>query len=372
MTPRQQDVAYVLEDISGVVDVYALAKPRCDFDFAVRLQQGKGSLAAAHYAVLRVLDYEACGRVLFCETELPPGLAGAATRLSLSTAEREESRARVAERPRDMPPPRKRVQPGSQHAALLVGCSKAIVRAVVAGLGADARVVVASDAGVGAEHALGEELDLILCARDLAFGPEGLLDRVGAVDPFVAARVILVGAPEEQAPARARLQFRNRANGWLSTPIDPETALEVATTGFVVVPWSIPLLPTKGSPPPPTDTKSAELRVVVVDEDDGGDLVSGSSDGLRVDVASDVWSALDALAAWPRPALVFCSASMRVGERPIYRALWAAHPEIKWRFVLIASPHVAGDVDVPSRRHLVERPVTRERLVTALRERGLM
>lgn len=374
VTPRQQDVAFVLEGVVGVVDVYAVTKPGVEFDYAVRLEPGKGKLAAAHYALLRTLEHEACRRVLFFEKELPASLGDAAVRLSLSAAAREESRARVPERGPGEPVPRKRVSSSSQFAVLLVGCSKELHRAVVSGLGVGARRVVESDPRVAAECALAEQFDLILCAKKVAFGPEGFLDLVQAGDPFVMARVILVVAPEERAPAIARLEFRRRYNTCLTTPIDPETLLEIATTGFVVLPWSMPVPSARGALAAQHEVRSGPVRVLIIDDDvEAAALDHPSSEGrFRLELASDAWMALDGLAAEPRPALVLCSASLFVGTRPLYRMLWEAHPELKPRFMLIASPHAASEIQPPSRRLLFERPLTRDRIEVALRQRALL
>jgi len=294
--------------------------------------------------------------------------------LSLSAAARDESRARVPERAPDEPTPRKRVKSNGQFAVLLVGCSRDLYRAVVSGLGVDARRVVESDPRVAAERALAEQFDLILCAKKVAFGAEGFLDLVQAGDPFVMARVILVVAPEERAPAVARLEFRRRYNTCLTTPVDPETLLEIATTGFVVLPWSMPVPSARGALAAQHAARSGPVRVLIIDDDvEAVALDYASSEGrFRLEYASDAWTALDGLAAEPRPALVLCSASLLVETRPLYRMLWDAHPELKPRFMLIASPHAASEIQSPSRRLLFERPLTRERLEEALRQRSLL
>jgi hypothetical protein len=78
VTPREQDVAFVLESVPGVLGVYSLATAGVDLEFAVRLEHGTRKLAAAHYALLRVLKREECHRVVFFETRLPPRLERAA------------------------------------------------------------------------------------------------------------------------------------------------------------------------------------------------------------------------------------------------------------------------------------------------------
>src|SRR4051812_45506798 len=98
MTPRQADVAFVLEGVPGVVDVYALDGVGGfvrDLRFAVKLEHGGGHLAAAHFALLRVLSHDECRTVLLFEVDLPPALRAGATRLELSVGEREAAFARV-------------------------------------------------------------------------------------------------------------------------------------------------------------------------------------------------------------------------------------------------------------------------------------
>jgi len=93
-------VAFVLEGVPGVVDVYALddvGRFIGDLRFAVKLEHGGGHLAAAHFARLRVLSHDECLTVLLFEVGLPPVLRECATRLALSAAEREAAFTRVPE-----------------------------------------------------------------------------------------------------------------------------------------------------------------------------------------------------------------------------------------------------------------------------------
>jgi hypothetical protein len=56
MTPREADVAFVLESVRGVRAAYALSSPHVDF--AIEVDPGGAALAEAHYALLRVLSHE--------------------------------------------------------------------------------------------------------------------------------------------------------------------------------------------------------------------------------------------------------------------------------------------------------------------------
>jgi hypothetical protein len=78
MTPRQADIAFVLEGVPGVREVYALDRRSAgDLELAVRLEHGGRHVALAHYALLRVMTHDECKTVLFFEVELPPTFADA-------------------------------------------------------------------------------------------------------------------------------------------------------------------------------------------------------------------------------------------------------------------------------------------------------
>jgi hypothetical protein len=62
------------------------------------------------------------------------------------------------------------------------------------------------------------------------------------------------------------------------------------------------------------------------------------------------------------PDLVVCSATAREGSTPVYRLLWNARPDLKARFVLLASPEQAPE----GRRGVVLRPVTAATIAAAL------
>lgn len=368
MTPRQQDVAFVLEGVPGVRDVHAVDKAGVDLEFAVRLERGTAKLAAAHYALLRVLTREECSRILFFETQLPQGLTHAVTRLELSTAERNESRARVSERALEEPSPPKRVHAAAPFATLLMRCTSEVHRSVVTALGIAARRVSESDPRIGAARALAEVFDVLLCSARVAFGPLGFLQLLRAQDPFLVPRVILVAEPRERDLAVARLEEIGRYNTCLATPVDPALILEIARTGLVVLPWSIPVPRARESLAAQRAAKSSPPRVLVVDDHVETRALATDSprSDFEIDIAQDAWTALDYLAVEP-PELILCSASLSVGATPMYRLLWGAYPELKARFMLVAPSQDPGN---RGRRRLVERPLTRERIAEALRRRA--
>ena len=106
MTPRQADLALLLESVEGVLDVFAI-DPRQrvadNFDFAVRLTSGGRALAVVPYALLQILTHAECTRVFFFADRLPPGVAGAVRRIALSGPERDDARKRAAARPAPEP-----------------------------------------------------------------------------------------------------------------------------------------------------------------------------------------------------------------------------------------------------------------------------
>lgn len=61
MTPRDAEVAFLLEGVPGVVAVHAV-RGRPPMRWAVRYEGTRG-LAAAHYALRRALSYEECASV---------------------------------------------------------------------------------------------------------------------------------------------------------------------------------------------------------------------------------------------------------------------------------------------------------------------
>src|SRR4051812_20744674 len=99
MTPRQADVAFVLEEVVGVIGVHAIApaghRPwsEDECEIAVHYEECRG-LAEAHGALGRVPDLDR-SRVMFFSQWLPGPLASRATPLRLEDGERESARRRV-------------------------------------------------------------------------------------------------------------------------------------------------------------------------------------------------------------------------------------------------------------------------------------
>jgi CheY-like chemotaxis protein len=387
MTPRLADIAFVLEGVPGVAAVYAFERhdrSKGDFEIAVRLEYGKGTLAAAHYALLRVLTHEECGAVFFCERELPPLLRERASRLQLSAREREEARARVPESSTaleqaphlELPPfptgaPRTRGDgAGPPFRTLIVDGDVGVQAAVREAFGPNADYVIDPNSVTAFWKARHETFDLILCDARLAFGREGFLSELRAIAPLVARKVMLIADEGERELVMSSLDQLKCWTSFVCRPIDAETLREIFFTGSVVQRWTIPVLPprqfgvldaaaTHGSKRPGVRVR----RALVVDDDPTTAMLLASmhDESVVCVVTSDEWEAVDAVEA-PDLMVVACSAALRTkGGTPFYRLLWNARPEIKERFVFIASPDAVPASAVSSRAaNVIERPVTRE------------
>ncbi|MCA9587863.1 MAG: hypothetical protein KC657_21215 [Myxococcales bacterium] len=378
LTPRLADIAFVLEDVPGVLEVYALGDSH--FEVAVKVEQGGRAAARAHYALLRVLTHEECRSVMLFEVELPRGLGARATRLVLTASDREAARSRVPTSPpsfseeQDLPPSTwRRMRAGAPFSALLVDCHDDAYAATVTALGAGARRVLERDPSVAVRTALAGGFDLILCPARLAFGTHGFLRRVHAEDVVVASRVVLIAAPSERRLVLASLDALDAFNLCLSPPLDPPTLLAFARSDCFVLPFHIPVLPPRGSTPALVTPSTAPRRVLVIDEDvrTHGVVEAMRSAAFEATATDDPWVALDALDASPPPHLVLCSAAMRMGRVALYRALWDAHPELKSRFVLVLEEDGTPESIAPSReRPLTSRPLTVHSVEEALERFG--
>lgn len=374
MRPRHADVAFVLEGVRGVLDVYALEHVDGsvgDLEFVVKLEHGTGHVAAAHYALLRVLSHEECRTVLFVEVDLPPALRARASHLDLSAAEREAARTRVPETSAALQ------QAVAQHLlpvyeragfrVLIVGNDVDLYEAVVAAFGPTAERVVEASPFAAFWKARDEGFDLILCDARLAFGRDGLLAQLVAARSDAARNVVLLAHEGERDLLIASLDELGRWNSFLCKPADGDTLREILRTGSVVQRWTIPVLPAR-KPPGPEPPPDITRRVLVVDDDPATAMLLGSTPDapLQVVVTTDEWEAVDQVGA-PELALVVCSVTMRTrGGAPFYRLLWNARPDIKQRFVFIARADAvpASGPGAP----VIERPITRD-VISSLVER---
>src|SRR5689334_10348099 len=93
MTPREADVAFVLEEVEGVLAVRTF-RGNATWDYAVHLANVR-AMVRAHYMLLRVIRHVDCERVLFHREALSSTLEETGTLLVLTPSEREAARARV-------------------------------------------------------------------------------------------------------------------------------------------------------------------------------------------------------------------------------------------------------------------------------------
>jgi CheY-like chemotaxis protein len=197
MTPRQADVAFVLEGMPGVRAVYAVEDPRlsANCEFAVEIDS-IAALVAAHYALLRVLTNEDCERVQLLTTGLPPRLARAARRLTLDWTAREAARARVPP-----VPPRPRLDVGPQNILLVDRdpATAALIREHFPGF----VLFAATSTHEGVLLAKSSRpWSLVVLEAQHAFGPSGVLRRL----PFEqACRALVIVPRSELADARWRI-----------------------------------------------------------------------------------------------------------------------------------------------------------------------
>jgi len=352
MTPRQIDVAFVLEDAAGVREVYALASTP-SFDFMVVVDHGTAVVARAHYALLRVLTHEECGRVLFVQ-ELPATFGGRATRLVLGPREREAARARV---PRTSPAleevaPRRESPLADAVAVLVVESGDDIASVVGDAFTIDVPRVVASSVAAAVAAARERRWDVILCDSGLAFGSSGLLASFWRARISTAPVVILASADAYDGAAKMlrRLGVYIRLG---AKPLTPEALLTYVTDGHADVPGpprAEPLL----APLPARRTR----RVLVVDDDRTTQILLGTYGGEHVEVTV-TGGAWEAVAASAGAELVVCSSSMRTPDGDfVYRFLWKLAPDVKRKTVLLAPAGAPSALPASRRGNVVDRPLT--------------
>ena len=250
MTPRHADVAYVLEGIAGVRGVFVVNT--ATHDFAVAVEQGGGTLAEVHYALLRVLSYEDVQRVHVFHTDAPPFVQGARA-LALTEMDRAAARARVpylAPRPRIVAYPSQR----PHLRVLIVSDDRTLKPLVRDSLDLYAYVRDAADHVEAAR--LATQFDLILCDASRAFGLHGLLARLSLER---ADHVMVVAEPHDAEAAERRLLGKERL---LVKPVTGDAlrqrvlrrpALTMAVAGLAIA----------RMPPPPSEV----MRVLAVTDD---------------------------------------------------------------------------------------------------------
>jgi hypothetical protein len=178
MTPKEEDVAFVLEGVRGVRGVYAVKNAHSDFALLV---DGPRVQIEAHYQLVRVLSYEEIGRVRMYEYELPGVLAEGARLLTLDPLCREDVRARVPVQP---PKPQLVLEPPNPgwRTFLIVDWNPAVVQTIYQAVregGANVNWhTLPSLRDVDSAIAEAHRYDVILCDAEYAFEPHSFLRRV--------------------------------------------------------------------------------------------------------------------------------------------------------------------------------------------------
>ena len=143
----------------------------------------------------------------------------------------------------------------------------------------------------------------------------------------------------------------------------------------------IAIIPTEGrrvSGQPRRDVAAGRLtspppRVSVLVVDDEEPLLRTLASALRgrfdVMLAGDGQEAIDLLASGSRPDVILCDVAMPVVDGPaLYEWLLSNRPELARKTVFITADGASASADVAVRteRMLLEKPITRERLIAAL------
>lgn len=216
MTPRQADVAFVLESLEGIRALYGIKRgspAAANFDFALEHDDlGGRLLAVVHYALLRVLTHDECARVHFFHTTPPRVIAESAEPLFLTDSEREAARQHV---PPPSPRPPLVVYSGPPTTTILIvdddPSTEALVRQLLDGRSSWETIPNVEAAARRVRH---KPFALILCDAERAFGLDGLLAKL----PLAVARHVLVMvAPPSYGDALRLLQGSARL---LKKPLD--------------------------------------------------------------------------------------------------------------------------------------------------------
>lgn len=384
MTPREADIAFILEGMAEVRGVYVLPPspwdpPSADMrDVIVAMDGDSRSIAVLHYALLRAFSRKELGGVSFF-IEVPGVLLRRAVRLELSAAERRAARERVEERRRALRPelPATVDDPWAAKALylrqpttasplrlLFVSGDQALQHALISGLPSGWRTPFVRDPEQAAYKALCEPYDLALCEASSAFGEKGFFEIVDHYDASGARTIVFLATAHEEVTLRRALVERGLPNIVLVKPFDPRRLEDLVDRR----PWRIPLLLPRTRKTEVHDRhldQPKRWRVLVVDDDPSvAALLAEVSSGrwnLEVVATTDEWEAVDAASI---ADLVVCSATKKApGGAPFYRFLWSAlasaRADLKERFCFVAD---AGDPNGPSAR-VMARPLRAEMLV---------
>lgn len=339
MTPREADIAFVLEGVPGVLEVVAL-RAASTFAFAVRVESPHAQ-ARAHYALLRVLAHEDCRSVYVYQAELPAAFRARATRLVLSERDRAEARARVPttspalEQKPHAPRPVGLASVGFR--VLLVADDVESWRAVLAALGMGTERIIEPDVERALALCRGREFDLIVCCASRAFGRRGFVTTLATENPGATDDVVLVARAGQRELAIASLKKLCVWCSVLTRPVDPDDLRELLRVRASSDPFTIPVLPPRQDRRRASRPSVAPHVVLFDDEPVPPDLaVALGAEGVSLTSTSTPWELLDALASG-HVDLVLASATAKTPDGvPVYRFAWKARPADASRFVFLA------------------------------------
>jgi CheY-like chemotaxis protein len=289
MTPRQADVAYVLEAVRGVMGAYAAVDAPL-LDFVIELEAGR-YVPAAHYALLRVLSHEECARVhfLYPEKVFPPSLVGQLQRLVLGEAERRQACVRLPS-PRKLP----RARDTDPFTVLLVGLSGVQESAIRDMAGSDARLM-AAEATMGSAFAA--RAHAIVVGEHVARLPLDFVGMIGRADPEGAAGILVLASETHPGDLATELRARGHGNWVYGLP-----AHSAQVAGW---------LESRRPAPPKRSAQVPDARVLVVGGDEVVAAVMGEVLATSVFEASVEKAA--ALATRERFDLVLCDGTLAFG-----------------------------------------------------------
>ena len=324
MTPRDIDVAYVLEGHPGVFGVYAVRGPG-PFRYAVHLDTGGHAIAKMHYALLRVLTHEECASVALYQVEIPSVIRASATRLVLSPEARAAARARVPLTTPALEQTLAAAEAPARGSVLIIDDEPGIAAIAQEAFGPESRRDIIADPFAALWEAKMRQYDLILCDVNRAYGDRGFVSNLAVSERKRAHRVVLLAWPHELSTLDEPWFTR----GVVYRPVTAESLRAAArrATGKTVASSSHP-------------RPRMKPRVLVIDDT----AVPASVSAFTLVAARNAWEALERIHEdW---ALVICNLTMKTdtGAR-LYSLLWKTRPEIKHRFVfLVDQPDDANRV----------------------------
>ena len=229
MTPREADLALLLESVDCVVAAYTTGPHSggtSDFIVELRPYTG-GTIARVHYAMRRLLTHEECGRVLLRDADLRPRPAFMlrVRSLALDDAERRSALRRAAERttgPVDPEEEEAGVEP-SDLTLLTVGTSFTLpghLRVVTNRV----RNTLSNDDAF--EHIEADDVDLVIWDAGFALRAASRLRSLLAVHPEKGEMIVILAPALQLEDPRERLDAERLNSVRLAR--EPITAIDAA------------------------------------------------------------------------------------------------------------------------------------------------